>query len=650
MSVPNVSYKVEIAWDSTRRTPAVDRTWTDVSAFVELRDGIKIDYGRSDELAQADANRLTLTFDNSDGRFTWDNAASPYYPNVKLGKPIRVTATTGGVDYVRFTGLIDEWPVEWPGESEGYAKATISASSRIATMGLNSPLGYALDEAIRITAPAQFWPLTEPSGAERGENSIDARIPLMPYNPSVVAFGHGADGEDETFSMADGRGGAKLFTVPPSGVQGGLQSGFFPADVSNFMGAGTPGGMAVSLFVRNVGPDFTPGISAAQPFAFFGGTTGSIASIAFALDRVTLTLTTGVYTIVYPTSLADDTSPTHLMASLSCDGSGYLLELYVNGSLAGSASVLSAPVPLNFDSSPVEIYQPGDSSNFRNVIVGRVGVWYRYVTPEEIFEIAEAGFWGYRFQSVSARLIRNAKWAGLPESEVLHEPGTSSRPLADDAKVSGRQIVDAFRELETYEQGVLHDDRDGNLVLQMRGTRYTEPVGLALSFATRQVGGYAPTVDRQGTVNQCTVTGPTGGSVTVTDQEAWDDYGLAARSIETLVTFADEPADVAAWVVNGYAEPRPRVPVVRINVIDYLADSIPQVMTLDIGSRLSFTDGPAQAPGGTTADYFIEGYVETIGVGSWSLEPNLSPAAPWGEVLLLDDAARGVLDTNIIAL
>lgn len=77
MTVPNVSHRVEIAWTSNWRTAAVDRVWTDVSAYVELQDGIGIDYGRSDEVSTADANTLSLTLDNTDGRFTWGNTIPP---------------------------------------------------------------------------------------------------------------------------------------------------------------------------------------------------------------------------------------------------------------------------------------------------------------------------------------------------------------------------------------------------------------------------------------------------------------------------------------------------------------------------------------------------------------------------------------------
>ena len=82
---------VEIAFTSGWSTLAASRSWTDVSAYVELAEGITITGGRGDERSTADANQLTLTFDNRDGRFTSGLATGPYHP-LLIGRPIRVRA------------------------------------------------------------------------------------------------------------------------------------------------------------------------------------------------------------------------------------------------------------------------------------------------------------------------------------------------------------------------------------------------------------------------------------------------------------------------------------------------------------------------------------------------------------------------------
>lgn len=86
--MPNPSAKVEIgfgsAWDAA--SPA----WTDVTAYVRQ---VEIERGRSNDLDSFDIGTAYVELDNRDGRFNPTNTASPYYPNVKPRKQIRITGT-----------------------------------------------------------------------------------------------------------------------------------------------------------------------------------------------------------------------------------------------------------------------------------------------------------------------------------------------------------------------------------------------------------------------------------------------------------------------------------------------------------------------------------------------------------------------------
>lgn len=93
---------VEVAFNAGFQTPAASRTWTDVTDFVEAAQGIEITRGRQDEFGVVQPSRLTLTLDNKDGRFTPENTAGAYYPNVKKGRPIRVTVA----DFIVATNLV----------------------------------------------------------------------------------------------------------------------------------------------------------------------------------------------------------------------------------------------------------------------------------------------------------------------------------------------------------------------------------------------------------------------------------------------------------------------------------------------------------------------------------------------------------------
>jgi hypothetical protein len=181
--LPTSSYmpdtKVEIAWNAGYLTAAASRTWTDVSAYVEFAEGITITGGRGDERSTADANHLTLTVDNSDGRFTFGKTSGPYGSNVKLGRPIRVTATpVDGAAQVEFLGFLDELPTEWEG-TDAYAKSVITATSRLARLGTQAKLKSIVETAILSNSPVAYYTLGEPEGSTEANDSSGNRADAL---------------------------------------------------------------------------------------------------------------------------------------------------------------------------------------------------------------------------------------------------------------------------------------------------------------------------------------------------------------------------------------------------------------------------------------------------------------------------------------
>ena len=67
-----------------------------------------------------------------------------------------------------------------------------------------------------------------------------------------------------------------------------------------------------------------------------------------------------------------------------------------------------------------------------------------------------------------------------------------------------------------------------------------------------------------------------------------------------------------------------------------------------VGDRIDVTNAPTQADT-TTPSYFVEGYTESIGLESHTLQLNVSRADAWVGTLILDDAVRGELDAYALA-
>ena len=82
-------YVLECAFASNPDALLADQVWTDITAYLDVKAGVRIGRGRTDELSDIQPSTLACTLKN-DGRFTPGNTSSPYYPNVKTGKRIRL--------------------------------------------------------------------------------------------------------------------------------------------------------------------------------------------------------------------------------------------------------------------------------------------------------------------------------------------------------------------------------------------------------------------------------------------------------------------------------------------------------------------------------------------------------------------------------
>lgn len=134
-------------------------TWEDISAY--FRSGTTA-RGRASVDQRFETGTARLVLDNRDGRFTADNASSPYYPNVKIGVPIRVTATWQTATYPLFYGTARSWPPNYPtGNFE--STVTVPLADGFYNLNLEDIAGESFilqpgDERITAVLDAIGWP------------------------------------------------------------------------------------------------------------------------------------------------------------------------------------------------------------------------------------------------------------------------------------------------------------------------------------------------------------------------------------------------------------------------------------------------------------------------------------------------------------
>lgn len=107
--------KVEAGFGSTMFTGSP--TWTDLTGRV--RQPVMSNRGRPSVDGRFDAGTASIVFDNRDAALTPENTQSPYYPNVVIGVPIRVSVVDGMTTYPVFYGSVSSWPPDYP-RSRGY--------------------------------------------------------------------------------------------------------------------------------------------------------------------------------------------------------------------------------------------------------------------------------------------------------------------------------------------------------------------------------------------------------------------------------------------------------------------------------------------------------------------------------------------------
>lgn len=593
--------KFEIAFDSGYSTPAASRTWTDVTSYVLQASGAGISVGRPDELSTAAANQLQLTLDNSDGRFTAGLSTSPYYPNVKLGRPVRVTSTPAGqAASVRFLGYVHEWPVEWPEVVGTYAEARLTAVSRLARISLGTELRSIIEEEILLDSPAAYYTLSEPEGApSAGDRSGNTAEPLRPKGSgSAVTFGAatgpGTDGLTcASFTNASGPGQYLSTGLAVTGVESVTLEAF---------AAVTEDGGIVELANAALTARLSIGIvPTGEVFGQVLGTGGAVLEV------------NGV------TDLTDSTVRHFALRATRAAGT-MTLELFVDGASIGTDTGAYSSFPaftvINVGSCPAAAIGTLVGS------VAHVAVFAgAEVAAARIASHADAGLTGFEGETPAERLARYAAYATVGEVDFE----TGQVPDLVHIDTTGKTALACMRDVETTESGVLFDAPDGTLTFHDRSHRYGAASVLTLDVDAGEVQpGYAPKLDNLGMLNDVTATGSTGITARVVDQDSIDDDGSYRESLDLATSNPDEPLQAAAWSVGNYAEPAVRVASLTVELAKLSAARQTTVLAVGVGDLITVSNLMTQSDT-SSKRFFVEGWTERIGE-THTIEFNVSPA------------------------
>ena len=627
--------KVEVAFASAPDDPAP--TWTDITPYVELSAGITITRGRPDEYSQPQPGTCTLTLNNTDGRFTVGLATSPYYPNVKIRKKLRVSyidPNTFAVSY-RHTGYVEEWPVEWPNGGK-YTQAVVTSVDRFKRLGNLAPLLSVIQEEILIDTPVAYYTLGESGGVSAGDTSgVGNNSPL-----TVAQFGVGGT---LTFGANTGPGTDGLTApsfVPASSVSGKYLKGtLVPV-------AGGTFGLSVEMFFN------APTLPPSSFFTLFHGSSGGRNLLMY------LTNTSGHLVLVSDSVAGTDFSMQTTGVNY-CDGRTHHVvitetlvvafsvtaTIYVDG-----VSVLSTSyTPLVTFGDFIEQLEvgedtrPANSNGLFSGTISHVAVYNGPLSAARIAAHARAGVDGFAGERSDQRIARLASYAGIPTAEQSLEVGMSKSISA--LPIAGQSPLQAMQDVTTTENGVLFMAGDGRLTFQARSHRYNIASSLTISATDDLEGPPKFQANDAFLVNDVLASRAGGISAKSVNQASVTDYGTSHVDLALLTTSDNEVIDAASWRTQQGGAVVERTPNLALDLVTNVGKTV-AVLAANIGDRITLNALPIQAPA-ASIDQFIEGWSESISSIAWGVSWNTTPASAASvSAWQLDNASNSVLGTT----
>lgn len=563
--------------------------------------------GRQDEQSQVTPGQLTLTLNNTDGRFTPGSTIIASPSPIVVDQQIRVKVTANAVTVNRFTGYVQSWPVAWPTGGDTLSEVTITATDAQARAERRVLLSLPQEE-ISLDSPSVYYTMSEAEGASGAGDSSGNQAPAltMAGTGADVVFGQATGAPTDGLTGATFAGGKYLYTDSIPEV---------PWLVVEF-NTSTP---SADCLV-GMSPDTLLGVKlgidgSGYLFATAGAVTATYAGavVTDGLDHVAHAVPTGGF------------------------GNGFV-DLYLDGvkvatSGLGVVGFLVTPQPF--------VVGRGFTGSLSHV-AGGLGT----LTGTRAAAQAAALLTGFAGESGTARITRLAGYAGLPL-------GTLDPSLTNVAfnGIAGTSASAALQDVAAAEMGLLFVDGSGNTVFHNRNEVVAKTSPDITIDANQLDEGTAFTTDMQGVLNYFETTAA-GTSVTqvVRDLTSEDEHGRYPGSATYLVQTDAEALDRANWLVSTHKEPGPRVGTLAISMFDLTAAQQSTLLAAEPDTWVRVTGLPSQAPGGTTVDLVVQGLADALDASSdppWVLTFNVvSKTAVYPTPWILGNSTYSVLDST----
>lgn len=578
--------------------------WTDVTAYVDAAAGTTIARGRASQSDDGQPGTLSLTFLNDDGRFTPDNPAGAYYPNLVTDKRIRFTANSS----VRFLGWINDFVPKFPdGNAQGNPTTAVTATDSLGRLARARLPDCATTVAVALGA-VRYFPLTEPATTTLNSFTDYGSDLGSYYHFSYTPITRAATanlGADPVLLVPDGTT-SLVMTVPPGPV---------------------PPASNVSSY------DFYSYVLYSQPkattLAFWAITPAGFAEeFEISYSQAILYFESGLLKVfnnsTTPTvqAMPTDALPHHYVVTWDLT----TLTVYVDGdSVYSSAWASSGTVTKWLHIRYANDYNtPGAT-----MTLGHIGAWNSALTAREVASLYAGG--GGAITPDLANDTTGSRIAGICDQVGVTTTATGGKKMGA-AATNGVKALDAIATLARGDTRIVYDN-GGTVVFRSDANPATPAVTLD---GEADLSG-SPTWGRssQGRFRSVTASSVTGGAATATDS-------TSPITDSTSITVANvDPVDLAAVASRAISDSRDtRLRIVKASVdIATSTATYADMSALVLGDRVRFSGLPSDLLGWTYQDGYLLGQRERYAVGACVFEMDLGPAdAP--SIGIADDDSR----------
>lgn len=602
-----IGAKVEVEFDPINHPG----TWTDITADVDYDIGISMKFGRTSEFSAPQSAVCNLTLNDPVGNYTALNAASPYYPNIRPRRRLRVSNSAGP----RFVGYIKGWPPEYEGTRR---VVRISAADRMDPLARRTLKSTPMEQILG-DSPTYYFPMNDGGGSGSSPLYVHEYAGQLPPGPYSL-YANGGTGASVAGGTASPAGpwDSTTWTKFVPAMSSGVAVGGWEAVIG--------GGTQITLNSRS----FALGIAFQALNTSLTASTGNLLLTAYTgpqdqlnTNRVlsvnyqppfTGLSVVGPGSISLTASVVNDTQP-H-MIHLVCGNSG--VALYFDGALVASqgAAVLVTPnayfVVADYINGPA------------NANIAHIALWQGLPLPTstQVANQATAVLSGFAGELSGATINRVLTYAGLGASDINAMAGVETIGGYPQA---GKTVVAAMQEIAVTEGGgaVAFVDVDGRVRFNDRTFRNPGAPVMTLD-AIKDLDGtnFVPSYDELTLVNASAVTDSTTGNVsTYTDTVSVAEFQQTSDSATSFAATDQAALNLAQDRVSRQSQPALRVSRLATDMLTAETITLAQLQNVSIGSRLRVANIPTTdiTPAGTMVrfpvaqlDVSVEGWTETM--------------------------------------